>query len=180
MGENELNAIALHVWKLANSRDPNDPVFIEAIRDLPAAPMGGKAGEKANHWDFSAPYVATFRDGLDGKWLSLKAHGVLVASFSVSSFGSEQACIEAAWRYAYERSPAPTLGDAPLQCAECDCGNPPHACNWIKAGPSLTEALVEAAFFEGFNEGNRDAWYSAKSAWQQSDTLAALQKGGVE
>jgi hypothetical protein len=22
----------------------------------------------------------------------------------------------------------------PMQCAECDCGNPPHDCNWIKAG----------------------------------------------
>lgn len=23
----------------------------------------------------------------------------------------------------------------PMRCAECDCGNPPHDCNWIKPGP---------------------------------------------
>jgi hypothetical protein len=28
-----------------------------------------------------------------------------------------------------------------MKCAECDCDNPPHGCNWIKAGPSLAEAL---------------------------------------
>jgi hypothetical protein len=49
-------------------------------------------------WDFSPPYTATFHDGLDGKWLSLKAHEILIASFSVIDWGTEQACIEAAWR----------------------------------------------------------------------------------
>ena len=24
---------------------------------------------------------------------------------------------------------------ATIQCAECDCGNPPHGCNWIKVEP---------------------------------------------
>lgn len=52
-------------------------------------------------WEFSHPYTATFRDGLDGKWLSLKAHEILIASFSVLTWGSEQACIEAAWLHAY-------------------------------------------------------------------------------
>jgi hypothetical protein len=25
------------------------------------------------------------------------------------------------------------MDKAPVQCAECDCDNPPHGCNWIKA-----------------------------------------------
>jgi hypothetical protein len=34
------------------------------------------------------------------------------------------------------------MGDnEPMKCAECDCDNPPHGCNWIKAGPSLADAL---------------------------------------
>lgn len=25
--------------------------------------------------------------------------------------------------------------EPPMRCAECDCDNPPHGCNWIKTGP---------------------------------------------
>lgn len=52
-------------------------------------------------WEFSAPYSLTSKDGLPGVfWLNHNGHSV--ASFSAANFGSEQACIEAAWRYAYE------------------------------------------------------------------------------
>jgi hypothetical protein len=34
------------------------------------------------------------------------------------------------------------MGDnQPMKCAECDCDNPPHGCNWIKSGPSLEGVL---------------------------------------
>ena len=51
-------------------------------------------------WEFSAPYSLTRSDYTPGVFrLNHGEHSV--ASFSVASFGSEQACIEAAWRYAY-------------------------------------------------------------------------------
>ena len=75
------------------------------------------------------------------------------------------------------------MGDnEPMKCAECDCDNPPHGCNWIKSGPSLADALelpeikamVEAAFCEGYIMGNDGAWDCSSRAWEYSDTLAAL------
>jgi hypothetical protein len=60
-------------------------------------------------WEFDAPYTATFRDGMYGKWLELLSNGFTVASFSVNDFGDEQACIEAAWNYAYGFEPIDAL-----------------------------------------------------------------------
>jgi len=31
---------------------------------------------------------------------------------------------------------------APMRCAECDCDNPPHGCNWIKPGPEAPARSV--------------------------------------
>jgi len=98
--------------------DAQIDAVLSAIAALPAAPMGVSADTYITPWEFAPPYTAFFSGGLGGdKWLGLKAHGVLVASFAVSSWGSEQACIEAAWRHAYEPS-APTLGDALEQVEE--------------------------------------------------------------
>jgi hypothetical protein len=46
MSDNDLKNTALQIWKLANSRDHDDPVFIEAIAALtsPPAPSVGDAG----------------------------------------------------------------------------------------------------------------------------------------
>lgn len=62
-------------------------------------------------WEFDGPWQAAFVDGLSGKWLRLSLNGRSVASYEVAAWGSEQACIEAAWRYAYEPQdePAPDL-----------------------------------------------------------------------
>lgn len=49
-------------------------------------------------FEFDAPYSLFAKDG---GWFALYAHGVLVASFSVESWGSDQACVEAAWSHAY-------------------------------------------------------------------------------
>jgi len=57
-------------------------------------------------WEFDAPYEASFQEGMYSKWLQLKSNGFVVASFAVSDFGCEQACIEAAWNYAYGPSDA--------------------------------------------------------------------------
>ena len=50
-------------------------------------------------FEFDAPYSLIASDY--GAWFSLKAHGVTVASFAVASWGSANACIEAAWAHAY-------------------------------------------------------------------------------
>lgn len=64
-------------------------------------------------WDFDGPWQAAFVNGLSGKWLRLSLNGRSVASYEVAAWGSEQACIEAAWRYAYEPQddPAPDLAE---------------------------------------------------------------------
>ncbi|MBT9385460.1 hypothetical protein KM176_16420 [Pseudooceanicola sp. CBS1P-1] len=64
---------------------------------LRAAP----AGMWVKQWEFDAPYSLVRTEGLGGVWFGLSAHGVRTASFSVASWGSEQACIEAAWHHAY-------------------------------------------------------------------------------
>jgi hypothetical protein len=82
----------------------------------------------------------------------------------------------------------PTQSAAPMQCAECDCDNPPHGCNWIKAGPSLADALelpeikamVEAAFCEGYYMGKDGAWDSYSRAWPHSDAFTTLQNNKTE
>ena len=48
----------------------------------------------------------------------------------------------------------PTQADAPMKCAECDCDNPPHGCNWIKSGPSLADALAKLAQIKKAWEGS--------------------------
>lgn len=52
-------------------------------------------------WWFDDPYSLTSGDS-SPEVFRLNHNGHSVASFSVANFGSEQACIEAAWRYAYE------------------------------------------------------------------------------
>ena len=37
-------------------------------------------------WEFDAPYIAAFQENLGEKLLALKAHGIIIASFPVSSF----------------------------------------------------------------------------------------------
>jgi hypothetical protein len=90
---------------------------------------------------------------------------------------------DAVERYAvYEVLHRKIAGNHPALLTELE-----HAVKAIPASPLLAaamqlpeiKALVEKAFSEGFDEGNRDVWYSAKSAWQQSAALAALQKGGA-
>lgn len=49
-------------------------------------------------FEFDHPYTLVNRG--DGVFM-LSAHGINVASFSVESWKSEQACIEAAWAHAY-------------------------------------------------------------------------------
>jgi hypothetical protein len=76
--------------------------------------------EAPEKWTFDAPYTASFNGSGDDTWLGLKSHGMLVASFAVKQWGSEQACIEAAWRHAYEppadlaqaQAPAPVRVEA--------------------------------------------------------------------
>ena len=62
---------------------------------------------KPKQFEFDHPYSAIFKDGLSGRWLELRSHDIPVASYAVASWGSEPACIEAAWRHAYG-DPAPT------------------------------------------------------------------------
>jgi len=56
-------------------------------------------------WEFDAPYALTRTETLGKVWYQLSAHGVGIASFLVESWGSEQACIEAAWHHAYDTAP---------------------------------------------------------------------------
>jgi hypothetical protein len=49
-------------------------------------------------FSFDSPYSLTHDDK---GWFALKAHGITVASYSVESWGTSQACIEAAWAHAY-------------------------------------------------------------------------------
>ena len=49
-------------------------------------------------FEFDHPY--TLRHQTGGAFM-LDAHGITVASFHPQSWGSEQACIEAAWSHAY-------------------------------------------------------------------------------
>jgi len=49
-------------------------------------------------FEFDHPY--TLRRQTGGAFM-LDAHGITVASFDPKSWGSEQACIEAAWSHAY-------------------------------------------------------------------------------
>jgi hypothetical protein len=80
-------------------------------------------------WEFDAPYTAIFRDGMYGKWLELLANGFTVASFAVTDFGSEQACVEAAWSHAYGPS-----DDARIESLE----------RQVSAAPDLLAALAFA------------------------------------
>lgn len=61
------------------------------------AMMEGVMGS-AREW--SEPYTLVNM----GKWFMLKAHGMPVASYDVDRWGSEEACIEAAWQHAYGAS----------------------------------------------------------------------------
>jgi hypothetical protein len=78
-----------------------------ALLDHPApAPT---ADQTPKQFEFDHPYSAVFKDGLVGRWLELRAHGVSVASFAVAAWGSEPACIAAAWRHVYgDDAPSPT------------------------------------------------------------------------
>lgn len=49
-------------------------------------------------FEFDRPYTLVNRG--DGVFM-LNVHGITVASFSVESWKSDQACVEAAWSYAY-------------------------------------------------------------------------------
>lgn len=89
-------------------------ILDKAIAALPAvAALGVRVKDAPEQWYFDAPYSASFNGSGDDTWLGLKAHGMLVASYSVKEWGSEQACVEAAWRHAYEPAaldtPAPAL-----------------------------------------------------------------------
>ena len=59
---------------------------------------------------FTAPYSVEWYEGMDGKWLALKHDSLVFASYAVSRWGSEQACIEAAWQHVY--APDPQSADA--------------------------------------------------------------------
>ena len=55
-----------------------------------------------NPFEFDHPYTLRSKTGVA---FMLDAHGICVASYDPKSWGSEQACIEAAWAHAYA-SPA--------------------------------------------------------------------------
>jgi hypothetical protein len=42
---------------------------------------------------------------------------------------AEEEMVQAAYNDLADRR----MDKGPVQCAECDCDNPPHGCNWIKA-----------------------------------------------
>ncbi len=62
-------------------------------------------------WEFDDPYKLINRS----PWFELYHSDWLIASFHVSNFGSEHGCVEAAWRFAYERNnytPETSVGEA--------------------------------------------------------------------
>lgn len=64
-------------------------------------PEAAQVRVKPEELEFNEPFSLTHTQVLGDDVFWLKHHGKSVASFSVSNFGSEQACIEAAWRVAY-------------------------------------------------------------------------------
>ncbi|WP_434286257.1 hypothetical protein [Celeribacter sp. SCSIO 80788] len=58
--------------------------------------------ERPRPYEFTPPYQLIKKTVFTEVVFFLESNGHSFASFSVRNFGSEQACIEAAWRHAYE------------------------------------------------------------------------------
>lgn len=57
--------------------------------------------------EFNQPYSLIRSTSFDETWFGLHHNDTLISSYSVKNWGSEQACIDAAWNHAYQ--PDPTL-----------------------------------------------------------------------
>lgn len=66
-------------------------------------------------FEFEEPFSLTRSEVLGDDVFWLRHNGNSFASFSVKNFGSEQACIEAAWRLAYLSDDAPMVKDLPWE-----------------------------------------------------------------
>jgi hypothetical protein len=62
--------------------------------------------------------------------------------------------------------PDPTAPEAP-RCAECDCANGGHECNWI--GTSITPEALDAAYLRGVEHGREAA---VIQVWLERPALA--------
>lgn len=78
------------------------------IRELEAEVAAAREARGVGELEFDHPYQLINRS----PWFELKAHGITVATFNVQSWGSEDACIRAAWNHAYGEPVPVTVGEA--------------------------------------------------------------------
>ena len=79
----------------------------DAILSAFAAPTDQPAAEQPSPYLFNEPYsIQRKESALSGVYFRLLFHNRSIASYSVKSWGSESACIKAAWHHAYETEPA--------------------------------------------------------------------------
>jgi hypothetical protein len=105
----------------------------EYIAALPAAPVGVKLLEWVN--DEAAGVDVVYMVHFDGEvWEVMYARPNPEVSQEPFMFGTSETR-DGAIALANQKNAETILGwlEAPMQCAECDCDNPPHGCNWIKA-----------------------------------------------
>jgi hypothetical protein len=160
-------------------KDDCDWTYQNACEDFPeetAAPADPQP--VAQERTFTAPYSVEWYNGGAGKWLALKHNDLVFASYDVSRWGSEQACIEAAWQHVYAPYPEPDDDDwrkDPESDAAWCAGNQyaldrlckvlkvdPDEINWDGSDGSLDE------------EADALIWRIIEAATPQPDATAAI------
>lgn len=91
--------------------------FAEMAFNAARTPVPGQqpaTEQPSDPWTFDEPYsLKRDETALSGNVFWLMSNGVSIASYAVSNWGSEDACIKAAWRHAYEPE-QPSVAEAAL------------------------------------------------------------------